>query len=133
MSEYKHTRFKGKDYSTHQVVWMKANGDIPKGMVIHHKDHNRFNNELSNLELLTTKQHVMHHHGKHLRVIKGKLHRACAKCGFVAPIEEWFYPSGLEKWICNPCYRLARRIYYHENAAHVKERERIRDERRMRN
>jgi hypothetical protein len=45
----------------HQYIWMKANGEIPEGHEIHHKDLNSFNNELSNLELLTIAEHKKLH------------------------------------------------------------------------
>lgn len=45
----------------HREVWKYYNGKIPKGMHIHHKDGNRFNNQISNLELQTPKGHVQEH------------------------------------------------------------------------
>jgi len=45
----------------HQEVWKFHNGEIPKGMHIHHKDGNPLNNEISNLEILTPRQHRAHH------------------------------------------------------------------------
>ena len=32
------------------LIWEKIMGPIPPGMVIHHKDENRLNNDISNLE-----------------------------------------------------------------------------------
>lgn len=37
----------------HRYIWEKANGAIPKGSHIHHKDGDTLNNDLSNLECLT--------------------------------------------------------------------------------
>lgn len=47
----------------HQVVWAEANGAtcVPKGYVVHHKDHNKNNNVPSNLELLSRRDHALHH------------------------------------------------------------------------
>lgn len=47
----------------HQVVWAEANGytEVPKGHVVHHKDHNKNNNNPDNLELLSRKDHALHH------------------------------------------------------------------------
>lgn len=47
----------------HQVEWCKANSatHVPEGCVIHHKDHNKLNNHPDNLELMTRKQHALHH------------------------------------------------------------------------
>ena len=41
----------------HRAVWEHYHGKIPEGMVIHHIDHNRANNDISNLALLTEKDH----------------------------------------------------------------------------
>src|SRR4051794_23532661 len=54
--------------STHVVVWEAANGPVPKGYVVHHRDHDKHNNELSNLELMTHQAHSEHHNQKHPRV-----------------------------------------------------------------
>lgn len=47
----------------HQLIWAKANGYtyIPKGYVVHHKDHNKQNNSPDNLELMSRKEHALHH------------------------------------------------------------------------
>lgn len=36
----------------HRAMWAHANGPIPDGGVIHHIDHDKSNNDLSNLRLL---------------------------------------------------------------------------------
>jgi hypothetical protein len=41
----------------HRKVWIENNGEIPKGYIIHHKDGNKYHNDLDNLELLTYKEH----------------------------------------------------------------------------
>lgn len=45
----------------HRVVWSHYNGEIPQNCVVHHKDFNKDNNELSNLELLTFSEHAKIH------------------------------------------------------------------------
>ena len=45
----------------HRVVWSTSYGKIPAGHVIHHKDHDRSNNRLCNLELMTTSEHSKYH------------------------------------------------------------------------
>lgn len=44
--------FKGRRMLLHWYVWEKANGPVPVGFVIHHKDNNPQNNLLENLELV---------------------------------------------------------------------------------
>lgn len=50
-----------KNYHLHRYVWEQAYGPIPKNMVIHHKDFNRGNWNLNNLELLTRAEHLKRH------------------------------------------------------------------------
>jgi HNH endonuclease len=45
----------------HRWVWMLMYGEIPKGMVIHHLDGNRANNEITNLQMLDRSTHTKHH------------------------------------------------------------------------
>lgn len=41
----------------HRYVWKYYNGDIPEGYEIHHKDFDKGNNDISNLEMLTVAEH----------------------------------------------------------------------------
>lgn len=45
-----------KDYE-HRVVWAKHHGPIPPGCHIHHKNGNKLDNRIENLELFTAAQH----------------------------------------------------------------------------
>lgn len=45
----------------HVYVWQKYNGEVPKGYHVHHKDENKDNNDISNLELLKAYDHLSHH------------------------------------------------------------------------
>lgn len=52
----------GADYVfKHRYVYEQAYGKIPDGYVIHHKDHNKMNNSIENLECLSKKDHDEHH------------------------------------------------------------------------
>src|SRR5262245_34587130 len=44
-----------------QVVWEQHFGPIPIGMGIHHKDRNRLNDDISNLELVSKGEHINEH------------------------------------------------------------------------
>lgn len=50
-------RINGKRKRLHVYVWEKANGPVPKGFHVHHKDENKSNNSLENLEILTESEH----------------------------------------------------------------------------
>ncbi len=43
------------------VVWEKANGDIPPGHIIHHRDHDSLNDRIENLECLSRADHLREH------------------------------------------------------------------------
>ncbi|MFA5239790.1 MAG: HNH endonuclease signature motif containing protein [Phycisphaerae bacterium] len=45
----------------HRDIWEDANGPIPKGYIIHHKDGNPLNNEPDNLQCVSTKEHGQLH------------------------------------------------------------------------
>ena len=46
----------------HRMVYIHYNGEIPKGYCIHHKDGNKGNNDISNLECVKRSEHS-HYHG----------------------------------------------------------------------
>jgi hypothetical protein len=45
----------------HRRVWFDHNGPIPDGHVVHHKDANWKNNDISNLEIVQVSEHARHH------------------------------------------------------------------------
>lgn len=51
----------GRRVRLHRYVWEKYNGKIPKGYDIHHIDHNKDNNEINNLELISSRTHKKLH------------------------------------------------------------------------
>lgn len=58
----------------HREVWKHHNGDIPKGYHVHHKDSNRANNNIENLELKSGKQHMEMHANEEKRIVHAKSH-----------------------------------------------------------
>lgn len=67
----------GKNVLLHRYIWEKERGKIPDGYEIHHKDKNRLNYSIDNLELIN----IEDHHRKHAienglgKFNKGKLKR----------------------------------------------------------
>lgn len=53
---YLGTRINGKGYYIHVIVWVMHNGEIPKGYQIDYLDHNRYNNRIENLRLVTNQE-----------------------------------------------------------------------------
>lgn len=45
----------------YRLVWEAFNGPIPEGYVIHHIDHDKLNDSLDNLMLMTNEDHSRHH------------------------------------------------------------------------
>ena len=45
----------------HILVYETFIGDIPKGYDVHHKDHNKHNNYVGNLELIEKRKHCIRH------------------------------------------------------------------------
>ena len=44
-----------------KFIWIKNNGKIPKGYLIHHIDKNTLNDDIGNLALVTRKAHINIH------------------------------------------------------------------------
>lgn len=81
---YYYTCFKGKGISKnkglHQYVWEKYNGGIKEGCEIHHKDHNKNNNEIHNLECVERNKHRRQHQLEKVGY-KGVFEGNCIFCG----------------------------------------------------
>ena len=43
------------------VVWEEANGPIPRGMLVHHDDRDKLNDDITNLRLETRASHMLEH------------------------------------------------------------------------
>lgn len=58
----RNTGYYGRTYGdrilAHRYVWEKHNGKIPDGYDIHHKDHDKSNNHIANLEMLRKDEHA---------------------------------------------------------------------------
>jgi hypothetical protein len=59
---YYYTIINGKHVKLHRYVWTKQKGTIPADHDIHHKDGDKANNGISNLEPITRSDHLKLHH-----------------------------------------------------------------------
>lgn len=59
----------GRRTLMHRDVWEHHNGPIPDGFDIHHVDHDRANNDLSNLVCLSKDEHTRLHHAERLEEV----------------------------------------------------------------
>ena len=53
--------FQRKGKRLHRAAWESLNGPVPKGHHVHHKDHDRANNQPENLECVPRAAHLSHH------------------------------------------------------------------------
>lgn len=58
-----------KTCRVHRLVWESFVGDIPNGYVVHHKDDDKQNNHLENLQLVSTMDHHKIHLAEHPEMI----------------------------------------------------------------
>ena len=53
--------FQQNGKALHREVWAETHGPVPEGFEVHHRDHDRSNNSLGNLELLEGTEHARLH------------------------------------------------------------------------
>jgi len=58
---WRHSGWKESPKALHRDIWQEANGEIPKGYVIHHKDGNSLNNNIENLQIMSKGEHQSKH------------------------------------------------------------------------
>lgn len=58
---FKSDRVRHGGVAMHRYVWEFHNGKIPSGFHVHHKDSNKGNNNIANLELLAASEHSLLH------------------------------------------------------------------------
>ncbi len=56
----------------HQWIWIKIHGLIPKGYHIHHKNEDKSDNRIENLELIERSRHLSHHMNDPIRKQKSR-------------------------------------------------------------
>ena len=74
---YRGKRYRNRYCYEHHLVWEKEHGQpVPDGFIVHHKDHNKFNNLPENLELMSVEAHGrLHKKPKAMALLK------CPNCG----------------------------------------------------
>ena len=57
----------------HRLIWEHFKGEIPKKHVIHHKDGNRLNNSIENLECMSQSEHVRLHRLQETHILSKRM------------------------------------------------------------
>jgi len=92
----------------HRIVYEKHHGPIPEGHDVHHKDGDKLNNDISNLELLSKLDHNRSHAG--WKLIEGNWFKPCSRCDGFKPLTEFYKrPTGNGSAYCKPCHLVANR------------------------
>ncbi len=90
----------------HVLIWTEANGPIPAGLQVHHKNLDKQDNRLDNLELVDALTHKRLHSGCELR--DGVWWKRCTVCGEFKPIDaaNWYFTrQGYPAFgRCRPCH-----------------------------
>ncbi|WJZ70034.1 HNH homing endonuclease [Pantoea phage PA-1] len=55
---YLRVRFNGRSHLIHRVIWQMIYGEIPESMQVDHINHNRTDNRVSNLRLVSKKENL---------------------------------------------------------------------------
>lgn len=90
----------------HVVVWERANGPVPDGYQVHHRNHDKQDNRLENLQLVDTVTHKRLHSGCELR--DGIWWKPCGICHELKPVDAEHWYLSREGWPlygrCRPCH-----------------------------
>ena len=101
----------------HVLVWERANGPMPNGMQVHHRNGVKLDNTLENLEVVDTLTHKRIHSG--CEILDGEWWKPCRKCDIMQHISEFYKrKTGISPWCRKCCIR-----YAVANKQHRKERE----------
>lgn len=90
----------------HVHEWEKVNGPIPAGFDIHHKDFDKQNNDIGNLELVSPMAHKRLHTGCELR--DGAWWKTCSQCEQAKPVDgdNWYLAENgwIRNGMCKCCH-----------------------------
>ncbi len=71
-TRYKKSQLNGRTMNTHRKIWIQHNGEIQKGMIIHHINGKTKDNRITNLKMMTIDEHNKLHLSGSIPWNKGK-------------------------------------------------------------
>lgn len=87
----------GRRKRLHVYVWEYHNGTIPEGYQVHHIDHNKSNNEIDNLQILTNSEHQSLH-GREMSEEERERRRNNLIENAIPKAKEWHRSENGRKW-----------------------------------
>ena len=78
-----------KERLLHRVVWKERNGDIPKGMCVHHKNGDWTDNRIANMELVEFSKHAGFHLSERWRNPKQRAALMRCRPAILAAAAKW--------------------------------------------
>lgn len=96
-NDYFRASINGRMKVIHRYVWEFYNGEIPEGYDIHHKDGNRANNDITNLEMLERSEHKKYH-SEHLSEEERERRRVNMLTNAMPKAVEWHKSEEGSKW-----------------------------------
>jgi len=92
------------------VVWWLHHGQChDKSEDLHHKDHNRLNDSIGNLEAKLRAEHMRHHHAKPLAIV---ICDGCCQEFYVPP---WRIRQRVTRFCSQACYQKSPRSQQHKD------------------
>lgn len=99
----------GRNSFEHVIVWEEHNGKVPSGYIIHHKNNNKSDNRIDNLEILDHSTHRRIH--ANWIMVNNIWTKPCLACGETKNIDDFNYTirkNGTQAYYqqCKKCMKL---------------------------
>lgn len=73
-------------YEHRHIMELHLGRKLSSTELVHHRDQNKLNNAIENLEITDRSEHVK----KHTRGFRSETHKQCTKCGEIKPRSEFY-------------------------------------------